>query len=38
MIASLAIDTGIAPSALLTESDEMLTTLFMVLQQRSKHR
>jgi hypothetical protein len=38
MIACLAFDTGIAPSALLNETDEMLTTMFGVLQQRSKHR
>lgn len=38
MIASLAFETGISPSALLSESDEMLTTMFAVLQQRSKQR
>jgi len=38
MIASLAFDTGIAPSVLINETDEMLTTMFAVLQQRSKQR
>lgn len=38
MIASLAIDTGITPSVLINESDEMLTAMYGVLQQRSKQR
>lgn len=38
MIASLAARTGIAPTALLAESDEMLTMLFDVAEQRSTKR
>lgn len=36
MIASLAIDTGITPSLLLTESDVMITAMFDVLKSRKQ--